>query len=391
MEEDRNYQIAKEKDELREKLVKENKKIKFKQIDYYEEFQIINQTDNYMGYSEKDIFIVEKEEMYGKNVKTFDIYNRNKEKIAETNAEGILTLSEEYKANLKEKLGDYYPQLGLEDEDRKMYLHEYNYVQDGEDKYFTSKEKGFIVNDKPKEELTKEEKTQNIEEVRKNREKHVDIIDPELIKEDLGLDSKDFGTMIKIKDKRFYEKVPGARELEGDAILMYNNRTNKFMVIGMEKGKYVECKGIEPSVGTMKTSIDLDKKGENVEKQAIGGIMKIKGNNDFDFAVNLEPGGTIEFQELRKASNGKYISADLRTQGQYATSWEVDKMMNKKRNNNIYDEIEEFKTEQKHGHKSTVKSLKDKECLKEEKENQKRKTIDGHEDIERELYNLNHY
>ena len=371
MDEKEKKEIAKIRDELREELSKKNN-ADIREITYYTDFQLINKTGKYMGFNEKDIFIVEKEEKKeGKKVKTYEIYNKDKEKLAGTDDKGLMELEPQYKEILKEKLKDYYKMLGLEDKERKMYLHEQDYVQErGKEREdnFVSKEKGFVVSDKPKEELSKEEKTQELEQIRKNRDKKVDMLEPALLENDLGLNTKDIGSMIKIKDKRFYQMVPEARKYDGDAILAYCKSTNKFMIIGMENGKYVECDGVDPSVGTMKTSVDLDRTGEHVEKQAIGSVMKIKGNNDYDFAVNLEPGGSIEFQELRKDKDGKYISADLQVQGQYATSWEVEKMMDKNKNRYIYDEREEFETEQRHKKRSSIQSLKEKECTKEEKE-----------------------
>ena len=54
-------QIEKEIMELREKLEENNKDISIRKIDYYDEFQIINQTNKYMSFNEKGIFIVAKE------------------------------------------------------------------------------------------------------------------------------------------------------------------------------------------------------------------------------------------------------------------------------------------------------------------------------------------
>lgn len=81
----------------------------------------------------------------------------------------------------------------------------------------------------------------------------------------------------------------------------------------------------------MKTSVDLDNDGKKVKTEAIGAIMNIKGNNEYDFAVNLEPeAGLIEFQELRWDSvNRQYMSSDLETRGNInqKTTKEVDDMM----------------------------------------------------------------
>ena len=383
--------IAELRDQIREKAKAENENMDIREIHYLKEFQIINETEKYMGYNENDIFIVEKNK---KDIKYYDIYNKDMERLASTEEEGVLKIDESYKEKLKENLKDFYPQLGLEDEKRKMFLHEIQYVQEknGQQQYF-SKEKGFIINDKSKEEITKEENEEQIKDVREKRQNNIDIIDTTLIEEDLGLNEKDIGSVIQIKDKVFYEKVPEAKKYDGNAMLAYCKATNSFIVMGLKNGKYEMCESIEPSVGTMKTSVDLDRRGENIEKQAIGGIMKLKENNEYDFAVNIEPGGVIEFQELRMDNHGKYMSADLCIQGQTQTSWEVEKMMDKGKNRLIDDEMEEFKNEQKHDEAVTVGSLDEKNCTKEEKSGQlhNERLKDEEDEYERTPYNRRHY
>lgn len=360
-------QIEKDILELREKLEKSKEEnVSIRKIDHYEEFQIINQTNKYMSFNEKNIFIVAKNK---NDIKTYEIYNKNKELIAKTDENGLLKFEDKYKEMLKDSLKDYYNNLGLDDEERKIYLHEHSYIQEDEkDENYASKENGYTVSDKPKEDLSKEAKEEEIKEIRKNSSKRSDVIEPTLIQEDLGIDVKNLEGITKIQDKRFYNKVPKARDYDEDAILVYNNKTNKFMIIGMQNGKYVECNAIEPSVGTTKTSVDIDKNGENIKERAISGIMKIKNSDEYDFAVNFNGMGEIEFKELRMDRNGQYISTDLDVQGKKKTAKEVENIMDKNRNNYIEDEIEEFRLEQEQGKKSDVNSLKEKKALNEEHE-----------------------
>ena len=96
--------------------------------------------------------------------------------------------------------------------------------------------------------------------------------------------------------------------------------------------------------------------------------MKIKNSDEYDFAVNFNGMGEIEFKELRMDRNGQYISTDLDVQGKKKTAKEVENIMDKNRNNYIEDEIEEFRLEQEQGKKSDVNSLKEKKALNEEHE-----------------------
>lgn len=369
-------QIIEKRDNLRKKLEKNDKDANIRNITYYKEFELINKTFQYSGFSEEEVFLVDKQIGEGKDKKIIhEIYDRDNILIAKTDKEGKLNIENEYKERIKKQLGEYYVLLGLDDKERDLYLTQnYRTIENEKDKNFISKEIEYKVSDNKE---NKEQEDEIKEDTDKSRENKVDVIDKELIGQDLGIDPKDISKCIKIKDKRFYEKVPEARGYDGDAILAYSSSQNKFMVIGYQNGKYVQCESIEPSYGTMKTSIDLDRTGEDVETQPITGIMKIKGNANYDFAVNLEFGGTVEFQELRvDRSTGKYISADLRTQGQYQTSWEVEQLMDKARNRNIHDEVQEFYTEKRHGAQSTVQSLKNKKCTKEEKDKEEHDGFD---------------
>lgn len=362
--------VIESRDKLRKKLEKElkekkDKKTNIRDITYYTEFEMVNQTDLYSAFSEEEVFVVEKEiEVEGEKQTVHEFYDRDHKKIAFADKDGKMVLEKEYQERIQKQLGEYYKLLGLEDKNRKLYLTKnYKTIEQAMEQNYRSKEVDYRVsgeeNPEPQEKETEEKK-------RKNK---VDVLDKNLIGEDLGIDPNDLTHCIRIKDKRFYEKVPEARNFDGDAVLAYSRKENKFIICGSRNGKYVPCESVDPSYGTMKTSIDLDRTGENVEKQPIMGIMKIKGNPNFDFAVNLEFGGIVEFQELRiDESTGKYISADLCTQGQYQTSWDVEQMMNKGVNRNIHDEVMEYETEKKHGAESSIESLQAKECTKEEKE-----------------------
>lgn len=217
------------------------------------------------------------------------------------------------------------------------------------------------------------------------------MIEPKLIEEDLGIDAKDFGTMTKIKDKRFYDRIPDAKNYDEDAILAYNKKTNQFMIIGMQNGKYVQSDSIEPSVGTMKSTIGLDRDGETVKKEAIGGIMKIKGNDDYDFAINVSLTGGLDFKELRKTEDGKYISADLQMQGQGVTSWESEKMMDNDRDKPTAKEIRNYLEEEEKEQKRLENALKNRKQQKEQKKKEMEREEDDDDEWERTPYSRHPY
>lgn len=102
-----------------------------------------------------------------------------------------------------------------------------------------------------------------------------------------------------------------------------------------------------PGKGTMKTSVDLDSDGNPVTTQSISAILQLKANNEYDFAVNLNQAGVLEFQELRWDNiNQKYMSSDLETRGdiKQRTTKEVDDMMKNTTNDDITTEIDKYES-----------------------------------------------
>lgn len=194
--------------------------------------------------------------------------------------------------------------------------------------------------DKPKDEKDKDEEGNKVE-----NEEDKETIKPQEIESDLGLEEGDIESCTEIVDKRFYDKVPEAKGFSGYARLAYSNSRNEFIIVGKDNGKIVEAQTIMPGKGTMKTSVDLDNDGNPVTTQSISAILQLKGNNEYDFAVNLNPTGILEFQELRWDDiNKKYMSSDLETKGdiRQTTTKEVDEMMKNTTNEDITTEIDKY-------------------------------------------------
>lgn len=201
----------------------------------------------------------------------------------------------------------------------------------------------------------KEDETKKVEEEKEE-------IKPNEIEEELGLQEGDIESCTEVVDKRFYDKVPEARSFDGYASLAYSKSRNEFIIVGKDNGKIVEAETIMPGKGTMKTSVDLDDNGNPVKTQAISAILQLRGNNEYDFAVNLNPLGVLEFQELRWDDiNKKYMSSDLATKGdiRQKTSKEVDEMMKNNTNDNITDEINKYEELKAKGKSIDIDDIED--------------------------------
>lgn len=333
-----NKEIIEARDSLREKLeedIKDNKK-KNEQIGkivYYEDFELINEAKGKLGLIENEVFIVTRN-IFGENdskISVYEIYDENQNLLAITDKDGKITYTERYKEKLKNNFGKFYGEAGIDERD--FYL-----VREGE----------FSVSDKPYKDLNREEKEKLQEKAEKQKDKKVDekeMDNPEIARKDLQYSDDDILYSVEIKDKRFYDQVPSAKEYDGNAMLIYSKKEGRFIIGGMVNGHFEKSKYIEPSMSTMRTSIDLNDDGEKVQTDNIHGIMQIKNNPNYAYSIDIEATGYIEFQELRidRSKNPvEYVSADLETTRQYRSSKEVEYAMRRDTNHEISDEVDDY-------------------------------------------------
>lgn len=336
----------------------DNKKIE--DIIYYEEYEFLKQDKKYFSFAEKDVFIIEKtESIEGKDVITCEFYNKNGELIANSDEDGNIEFSKEYKEELKKMPKEYYSKIGFDK--RKVKMEEI--IKEKSVKEKLPKEK-----DKKETESKKEEKDKTEKEKIKKME------------QDLSIKEKDIQSSSEIRDEEFYKLVPEAKNFKGNVSIVYIGSTNEFKVLGVDKktGKYEELKTVLASQAVeQKSSIDLGRDGENVKRESLRAVLKIKGEEEYSFAAKLEPYSPIEFKELRRdLHTGEYISTDMQTYHQYPTSREVDKMMKKEENYDVRQEVEKFeKIEKKGKEKTDIKQIQDKTNEKDKEEVEKEKTI----------------
>ena len=321
-------EIIRKRDELREKLEEQKNNEKVGKIVYYEDFEVIKGDKNYSPFIEKDLFIVTREtEKDGETITYYELYNGKNELIGRTDENSELHYSKEF----IEKLGPLAEYLDLKERD--MYL---------------NKDNEFTVQDKPQEELTKEDKELNKQKETVYEKKKVENVEPALIEDDLGIDRNSISYCDEIKDKRFYEMVPESNDFSKTAMIIYSEKTNEFMVVGIKDGKFEKYNTIDSAKSVMKPIQNFSRDGHPIQSQAISGMLQYKHNKEFDFSVNIEPTGNIRFQQLRNdLETGKVISADLETDTQYRAEWKVEEMMNEVEKKNISKEVQKVEEQEK--------------------------------------------
>ena len=352
-----NKEIVEARDNLRENLendIKINKK-KNEQIGkivYYEDFELINECKGNLGLIENEVFIVTRN-VFGENdskICMYEIYDEHQNLLAKTDKEGKLTYTESYKEKLKNNFGKFYDDANIDERD-----------------FYLVRERDFAVSDKPYKDLNKEERKEIETKIEKQKDKKIDekeLDNPEVARKDLNYSDDDILYSVEIKDKRFYDQVPLAKEYEGNAMLIYSKKEGKFIIGGMVNGHFEKSKYIEPSMSTMKSSIDLDDDGESVQRDNISGIMQIKNNPNYAYSIDIEATGYIEFQELRidRSKNPvEYVSADLETTRQYRSSKEVEYTMRRDTNHEISDEVDDYYKEKDSDEKIELDDLGDRD------------------------------
>lgn len=316
-------EIIAKRDKLREILEEQKNSSKVGKIAYYEDFEVIKGDKNHNAFIEKDLFVVTRSvEQNGLKLEYYELYNDKNELIGRTNEIGELQYSKEF----MEKLGPLSSHLDLEE--RNIYL---------------NKEDEFTVQDKPQEELTEEDKELKKQKEEVYEKNKVENVEPALIEDDLGIDRNSISYCDEIKDKRFYDMVPESNDFSKTAMIIYSEKSNEFMVVGLKNGKFEKYNSIDSAKSVMKPVQNLNKDGRNIHSQAISGVLQYKHNKELDFSVNIEPTGDVKFQQLRTdLETGKVMSSDLETDAQYRPEWKVREMMNEVEKQDISNEVQKI-------------------------------------------------
>lgn len=382
MEDEEKIRIA---NEIYNSSQSEDAEKKIEDILYYEEFEFLKEEKDYYKFSEKDVFaIVKSEKKDDKDVLLYEIYNKKGERIANCNENGEIEFTDEYKAKLEKMPKEFYDKIGFDKRKMKMDIVEKSQEdkeKNEEEKEHSLEKAGIKVENKDK----KEEKQKNAEVPEKQEEKIAKM------GEDLDVNPDDIRSSSEIKDKEFYKLVPEARtDFKGWVSIVYIGSTNEFKVIGQDikTGKFKQLDTVLPSQAVeQKSTIDIESQGQNVERKSlgnIGGVLKIKGNNEYSFAANIKEFRPIEFKELRREKNtGEYIATEMTTSHQWPTNREADKIMEKRENEDTIDEVKAYREEEIKGNKivnqekikdeNTKKAKQDKEKEDEQAEEEKQK------------------
>ena len=374
----------KEIEKIKDKL-NENKDAK--SVEYYKELEFLKEDKQHYEFKVEDLFVVEKTvKKEGKEETAYEIYNKKGERIATADEQGNIEFTEQYKGKLEKMPKELYDKIGFDKRnakvkelEKKKEEKEYEKNKDTKDDKKEEKDKDTEA-DKESEDEKDNKDEQKEEEVPENEEEK-----REKMEEDLGIDEKDIQSSSEIKDERFYQLVPEARDCKGYVSIVYIGSKNEFQIIGvnLQTNKYEPLQTVTASQAVeQNSSIDVGRDGKNVERKSLKAVLTIKGEAEYSFAAKLENMDPIELKELRKDFNtGEYISSDLETTHQYPVTEEIEQFRNEAENPDIIEEVRKFKKKEEAVNGDIVTNIKeikdDDQKTLDDKEQERKEKIDN--------------
>lgn len=291
-------------------------------IAYKENFVILPGDDTLLEFS-TDVYLVKIEQEDG--TVAYQIFSPQQELIAYMTQDGEIEMSQEFLESLDETSKGL---LKLEERGKvTLNLEDRKSIRDVEVEY---------------EEKEKEEK----EELEEQQEGPASETQKEEIEEDLGIQRGDLAFEADIRDNRFQEIVPEAKEYEGRVKFCRVKGSREVMMIGRSKatGKFQQLQTIGQAQSTNERPIKLDENGQEIQRENLNGIMKY--NDRYSFGYTIDAYGELNLELLREDptidAGYRYLSAGMETRTQYPINEQVKEVMDHSKNTHVGDEIERY-------------------------------------------------
>lgn len=311
---------------LQEGITAEGSKVQ--SIRYQEDAVILPGTETYLEFS-TDIYFVKIET---DGVVSYQIYSAQQELIATLTADGELTLAPEFLEKLDENSKRL---LGLEVRGEiTLDMEEMEQRENPRDVEVV------FEDEKQPEEKAEEQEPEQV------KEGPASEMQKEEIEEDLGIQRGDLAFEADIRDNRFQEIVPEAKNYEGRVKICRVKGSREVMMIGKSKqsGKFQALESIGQAEATNERPIKLDKDGNELTRENLHGIMKY--NDRYSFGYTIDGYGELNLELLREDPNVqvgyRYLSAGIETRTQYPVNEQVRAVMDHTRNERVGEEIARY-------------------------------------------------
>lgn len=329
----------------------------------YNQFKTIPDDNQYKSWLENSITIVKHNEFNGTETK-YIMYDKTKLVIGYVDKEDRLHFTKEYLDKLREKTGDYYEQLGIEN--RQIYLNELPELVE----FITSSERK--LRPEELERLENGEYNQKADDKKKENEKKKQEpektpkqVDEEnrQIEVDLGLDEGEIVFSAKIKDKQFYDRVPALRATNKPAKLVYTKSGQALLVSPLqgEKGKYEKIAGISEPKSTNRRALNVGREGDLFQEEVIMGEFEIKGyEREYSLGWVIGTGGYPELRELRyektndSMANSVLLAAPVETETEKPVTKDVREIIDHNINKDTSAEMDKYEKLKEEGNDDNI-------------------------------------
>ena len=347
--------------------IKDNEKIT--NIEFYKDMEIVTQNKNYMGFS-TDVYIIQKEIKNENNEIeiSYELYDEQGNKIAKVQENGQIEFDEEYIELLKQKLGNLYEKIGIENQtisfeelleinkDSKVLNMSEKQIQEYKEEMYKNREENKQEEQKDEEQEEKKDEEENEEEIEKVAKK------AGMTKNDMKACTQ-INPKEKITDSKSFSDMIGTNKYEKIYIVASNRSTkgnSKFHFVGVTKdGEVEQLEDFKPTEGvnTGKTITTINRDGSEIEEEQVSALFTI--NNREGFSVSIEQYGIIQAQYIRRTRENDYIGLDIRSTTQKPTTREVREFMSDTRNPYMQDNVDKAKKQIEESGKTQIKNIDD--------------------------------
>lgn len=290
--------------------LRDNQKID--SIQYIEDMELIPERFQTTTFVVKGTEEIMNEQGEKENRDWIELYDENNIKIGKINKFGELEFQKDYIEILKERFGEYFSKLGIQEDTRIPFKEIMEKNQTKQQHRMTEKKiKQYLKKSKEVLQGEQDDKENVVKEIMEKR----------------GIPQNRYLTVRE--DSNFYKDHP---ELTKEGLTFYEDKDGIIKVGYInENGEWEDSQFIEPSRTQTYTIVDIGKDGSQVEEIVPYQVMDTKGLNtdgdvrDVKIIVTIEQ-GYLSVKEARQGQNGKWSAHEIEVQGRDYNEHEINEV-----------------------------------------------------------------
>ena len=220
--------------------------------------------------------------------------------------------------------GEIYAIPGLEEILEKSNI-DFEKVINGNDR-----EKGYLKGISEKSTPEQVKKLLSKEDAPNNEEKDEKDEETQEIENDLQEQGEDIeiGAHRKIKDDKIADIMPGVFDRGTEYEIAEDKKTNKYMIIKKENGKYTRNDKIEQGQTTMKKIFTIEPDGEQKESEIPDQLMRVTNDSEREISVTKDDYGDIYIKAIQVTPCQSRIGRSVQMENQGIEAQETKEVTN---------------------------------------------------------------